>query len=609
MHKIIRLEFYNEYYKTVDFTNLIEHNFSSIIEIIYSEAFFEKSIKEIIITDDIENEIKKQAEKFINNQISKERGLLVAAKILTSPNLKNPEYIIIYPASLLSQTSHPLIQFILEPILSIHATQLPPFKILYEKLVAPAILLNDYIELAAFNWCKAAYVYSLLKHLKSIELRSVNHNLFLTSFKRKLKKSLFDYNNDHFDHQIRLNEFWFSYWNNIISLFLRFIESPARDIQDRLKESEPCIPIIQNIIEEIQVLCDKIVLDGDFDITQLKKLIIQFSANFDIHLKEQSEGKFYIEFSKNPKDYFINEIIETEPRLVCYLDILGFKQMISEYDSDLTSTLLQDIHESFDLAKTIILKNEFLSNKESVKHLKYQTFSDNICISIPYFDNESDFIINFHLLSVYIRSFQMIMMSKGMFLRGGLSIGSYYADDNIIFSKGLLNAYKLETEKAIYPRVVIDKEIVSKLITLNHNEIRKYCIDGYIVFDWESTSFFNPFGMTKDSFQAMQNLVNSVEIDGDDIFSKSMMSFSKNLLNNLGSFISLVSNDEKKEIENIKSKVYDSILKYFPDEKILSKYFWLLEFIKWVENDDSGLLKFELMSERLNQLESEQIKG
>ena len=127
-------------------------------------------------------------------------------------------------------------------------------------------------------------------------------------------------------------------------------------------------------------------------------------------LEEETSDGFHIRLTKDPKNYFIGALVETEPRIVCFMDILGFSDLINEYDEDITSTLLQDIQESFSLAQTYLLDNKLQKNKDVIRHLKYQTFSDNICISIPYFDYENDFLSNFNLLATYVRGFQLIMM-------------------------------------------------------------------------------------------------------------------------------------------------------------------------------------------------------
>ena len=47
-----------------------------------------------------------------------------------------------------------------------------------------------------------------------------------------------------------------------------------------------------------------------------------------------------------------------------------------------------------------------------------------------------------------------------LYLRGGVSIGFHYEDDNIIFSDGLIKAYYLESKKSIYPRIILDEDLI-----------------------------------------------------------------------------------------------------------------------------------------------------
>jgi len=131
-----------------------------------------------------------------------------------------------------------------------------------------------------------------------------------------------------------------------------------------------------------------------------------------------------------------------------FLDILGFSNIIEDYDTSYFSTSLQDLQESFVLTIETLLNNKSLSDTDTMKYLEYQTFSDNVCISVPFFNNERDFLHNFNIIVSFVRGFQEIMMTKGFFLRGGISTGSYFADDNMIFSKGLVNAYQLESKKS-----------------------------------------------------------------------------------------------------------------------------------------------------------------
>jgi hypothetical protein len=604
MHKIIELRFVNDYYKTEEFINRLNNEFSPIIDLIYDQEFFEKSIKAIIITDDFHNDYEKTAREFnVNSQISRERGFVVASKILFNHKFDSPEYYIFYPAYALFNVDTPLLQMVLEPILNISSNKILPKAILTDKFTRAPLSLDDYIKFAACEWCKAAYTFYLLSNFDELKLRTLNHNSLLTSFKRKLKKSLFEYNGDQFDHQGRINTFWDNYWDSIKVFFLRLIENQHGEPKDLIMETESIVPLIKPVIDEIVLLTNNCLQQKDFDVKNLKQAIINFSTHFEVHLEEQSDGLFFINLTKNPKDYFIDELIETEPRIVCFMDILGFSEQINEYDSDLTSTLLQDIHESFSIAKNKLLEHKFQQNNEAIKHLKYHTFSDNICISIPYFDNENDFLTNFNLLSVYVRGFQLIMMTKGIFMRGGISIGSYYSDNNIIFSKGLVNAYHLESKKANYPRVIIDNAIISKLFKYDEKRIKFFVLDKTIIFDWENIAFLNPFGLAESSVQQMQSVFNELHFEDDDPLSRLAHSLTKSIGEMSIGLFKMISEKEKEGLKPIKDKIIENIYFYQQNENIVSKYYWLFEFLKWLEKDDSGRLRFQYLSEFLKEPE------
>lgn len=51
--------------------------------------------------------------------------------------------------------------------------------------------------------------------------------------------------------------------------------------------------------------------------------------------------------------------------------------------------------------------------------------------------------------------FQLKMVLSGFFLRGAISIGELYLDDDIIFGNGLLEALKGEQEQARDPRIIL----------------------------------------------------------------------------------------------------------------------------------------------------------
>jgi hypothetical protein len=134
--------------------------------------------------------------------------------------------------------------------------------------------------------------------------------------------------------------------------------------------------------------------------------------------------------------------IEYIERYVAFLDILGFREMVNADEPEKTIALLENFFE----------RARELAGIATSSKLTYKLFSDCICVSTPV-----DVLGVFNIIQ-YIAHFQVTAFQNGIFVRGGLSVGKHYESERMIFSEGLVNAYKLE-QKAFYPRIVIDKSI------------------------------------------------------------------------------------------------------------------------------------------------------
>lgn len=79
--------------------------------------------------------------------------------------------------------------------------------------------------------------------------------------------------------------------------------------------------------------------------------------------------------------------------------------------------------------------------------------------------SQKEYFIFLFAVSSFFNTLQCSLFYKGIVIRGGISIGDLFIEGNKIFGPALIRAYKLE-KKAIYPRIVVDKEIFDK--KLNH---------------------------------------------------------------------------------------------------------------------------------------------
>lgn len=148
--------------------------------------------------------------------------------------------------------------------------------------------------------------------------------------------------------------------------------------------------------------------------------------------------------------------------VVCFADVLGFTDRVKDaYKNDKESILLEE----FD--KAISSTYPYLQEKvqdfcETQMSWVFKAFSDSIVIGFPIENADKEFPVKssgeaelsqiFHMLSV----FQLTMIQHGFFMRGGISIGKLYMDDETVFGHAFLRAYETESREAIYPRLVLD---------------------------------------------------------------------------------------------------------------------------------------------------------
>jgi len=137
-----------------------------------------------------------------------------------------------------------------------------------------------------------------------------------------------------------------------------------------------------------------------------------------------------------------------------YLDILGFSQKIKENDLTYFSKYLNVLEMEL---KHIELHHD-LSRKEGLKSFELKIFTDNFVFGHPWYDQsgESELGNIFEVLS----HIQFTFAKSDIFIRGAITMSNLYMDENIVLGPALVDAYKLESEKALNPRIILSPEVV-----------------------------------------------------------------------------------------------------------------------------------------------------
>ncbi|KUH41411.1 hypothetical protein [Bacillus mycoides] len=140
-----------------------------------------------------------------------------------------------------------------------------------------------------------------------------------------------------------------------------------------------------------------------------------------------------------------------EERIIVFIDILGFKNHINQTVQDPSFFVkMQNVLNYLSKLKHDN-DNGILAQKEIGREVT--VFSDSIVVSYPINLPGSVFYLLLDIVHL-----QLEMLSYGILMRGGVTVGKLCHDDNIVYGPAMIEAYELESNVAVYPRVVVDKK-------------------------------------------------------------------------------------------------------------------------------------------------------
>lgn len=168
-----------------------------------------------------------------------------------------------------------------------------------------------------------------------------------------------------------------------------------------------------------------------------------------------------------------------ENRIVAFIDILGFKDLLDktvDKDENDVEGYIDSINDAYrvirnawdldaEISKPTVLSK--LVEKENKKKKKVVTiFSDTIVVS---FLQNAPSEIFFTLIE--IKWMIMNLVNRGILCRGALSFGKLIHTDKNIFGPALVEAYITESKAALYPRIIISRELIQLAgkYTANHH--------------------------------------------------------------------------------------------------------------------------------------------
>ena len=134
-----------------------------------------------------------------------------------------------------------------------------------------------------------------------------------------------------------------------------------------------------------------------------------------------------------------------------FLDLLGVKENIEKDNGEFLEKLGTIYDSTLRIYKSVCDRN-------LRDNIRTKIFSDNIVFECEIVD--SDGFDEFKQIAFISAILQEELLRNNLLLRGAITIGDSFLDDVLVFGKALSDAYLLESNRALYPRVIISQELV-----------------------------------------------------------------------------------------------------------------------------------------------------
>lgn len=168
------------------------------------------------------------------------------------------------------------------------------------------------------------------------------------------------------------------------------------------------------------------------------------------------------------------DTVKYQRRIVAFIDILGFKDIVKQSEAD--PTKIELLHSVLDYLKDWekpdkwewkLVESERAPQHQGIEKFDIRgktnstSFSDSIVVSVKVDDNVNQMTSTLIANLAYIGA---ILIEKGILLRGAITIGNIIHNDNgTVFGQGLIDAYLLESKSAKYPRIILSDKLIKEL--------------------------------------------------------------------------------------------------------------------------------------------------
>ena len=144
---------------------------------------------------------------------------------------------------------------------------------------------------------------------------------------------------------------------------------------------------------------------------------------------------------------------------VAFLDILGFKEYVMNNSFKYVDDLFKDVFRFSDL---LLKSSSEYFTEEMLGTVTVNTISDSIVISVPKSTLRSLEILLLTVNTVVIN----ILREYHLLCRGGIYEGYYHSEGHIAFGPALVQAYLLQENVAVNPRIIMPRHVFDVYLSM-----------------------------------------------------------------------------------------------------------------------------------------------
>lgn len=142
--------------------------------------------------------------------------------------------------------------------------------------------------------------------------------------------------------------------------------------------------------------------------------------------------------------------------IVSYLDILGFRDLISSSDR----TPAPKVRKVLAATRSVAAVPFRVQSENWNTQTEIQNFSD-LVLRTSFIDSRRNLVDQLFLDLGLLAGIQFTLVAKhGIFVRGGVCMGDMFIDTKFVFGPALVKSYELSEKVAVFPRIVVDPELV-----------------------------------------------------------------------------------------------------------------------------------------------------